>query len=246
MLSPPCPSSPSTTFTGAPLRGIEATCGLCRRLHRYPLDAALGLRALSDWWEELSAPASRMGDGIRAARGKMVAALVGVTSSGTLQELRAISGNLFGLGDIPGCVPSVIRREATAAEEARYLPRLDDIRHRLPEVTSDEERRALIRERRALSRIWMKAINDAVVLQNRRGNRQYLPDIFVGSGIPSGTADCALPKLLHAANVAQLRVLGLAEAWFGPDLGDRRHGELAVPCTRRCAPILGYLVCDAP
>jgi hypothetical protein len=94
----------------------------------------------------------------------------------------------------------------------------------------------------------MAAMNDAVTLVNRAGRTASLRDVFVGDGIPSGTADCALPKLLQQANRQGLTVLGVAEAWWGPGLGvgDRRHGLLAMPCARRCAPILGYLVCDAP
>jgi tRNA pseudouridine32 synthase/23S rRNA pseudouridine746 synthase len=83
----------------------------------------------------------------------------------------------------------------------------------------------------------------AAALTNARGERRPLQEVFVGQGIPGGTAGCAVPKLLEAANVARLRPIALAEAWWGPTLNGRYHGDVQPPCDRKCKPILGHLLC---
>jgi ectoine hydroxylase-related dioxygenase (phytanoyl-CoA dioxygenase family) len=82
------------------------------------------------------------------------------------------------------------------------------------------------------------------VLTNRRDTRAPLPRVFGDRGIPSGAGDCVVPKLLAAANVAGARVVGVAEAWWGPPHGARRHGALEPPCAARCQPLLGFLLCS--
>ena len=182
------------------------------------------------------------------AGGKMMAALVGCNHQGQRVVLRALSGDLLGVEDVDGCVPSIIRRADTAELEARTLVLITAATARLVAGGIGADEVAMLKQsRQQASRTLMAAMNDAVTLVNRAGRTAPLRDVFVGGGIPSGTADCALPKLLQHANRQGLTVLSVAEAWWGPGLaiGDRRHGLLAKPCTRRCVPILGYLVCDA-
>lgn len=102
--------------------------------------------------------------------------------------------------------------------------------------------------RRTTSARLMAAMFDAAAFTNAHGERSPLRDIFVGTGIPSGTGECVVPKLLDAANRARLTPVAMAEAWWGPEQNGRRHGEIQPPCTRKCAPILGHLLCgvDAP
>ncbi len=97
--------------------------------------------------------------------------------------------------------------------------------------------------RRQASRALSTALFDTTALTNARGERRPLREIFVGSGIAGGTADCAIPKLLEAANTARLRPIALAEAWWGSTLNGRTHGSVHGPCERKCRPILGHLLC---
>lgn len=114
--------------------------------------------------------------------------------------------------------------------------------------TEEARLRTLRVQRRDASVALSAAMFAAAALTNARGERRPLQEVFVGQGIPGGTAGCAGPKLLEAANVARLRPVALAEAWWGPTLNGRHHGDVQPPCERKCLPILGHLLCggDAP
>lgn len=114
-------------------------------------------------------------------------------------------------------------RTALLAERAR----LHDLRER----------------RRAASVALSTAMFDAATVTNARGERRPLREIFAGRGLAGGTTDCAIPKLLEATNVAGFRPIAIAEAWYGPPLNGRLHGELQAPCERKCQPVLGHLLC---
>ncbi len=61
---------------------------------------------------------------------------------------------------------------------------------------------------------------------------------------PSGTGECCAPRLLNYANTHGLRVLAIAEFWYGesPKGEIRHHGQYYEPCQARCTPILGFLL----
>lgn len=69
-----------------------------------------------------------------------------------------------------------------------------------------------------------------------RGMRQSLP--------PAGTGECCAPKLLCYANAHGLRVVQMAEFWYGASpVGEvRHHGRVYEPCVAKCQPILGFLL----
>lgn len=97
--------------------------------------------------------------------------------------------------------------------------------------------------RRAASQVLSTAMFDAATLTNAKGETWPLRQVFVGTGIAGGTSDCTIPKLLEAANLRGLKPLALAEAWWGPTVNGRVHGELQAPCAKKCQPILGHLLC---
>lgn len=131
---------------------------------------------------------------------------------------------------------------ATAADQARIAAA------RQAFEAEEQRLRTLRALRRETSVALSAAMFEAAALTNARGERRPLREVFVGQGIPGGTAGCAGPKLLEAANVARLRPIALAEAWWGPSLNGRHHGDIQPPCERKCKPILGHLLCggDAP
>jgi tRNA pseudouridine32 synthase/23S rRNA pseudouridine746 synthase len=137
-------------------------------------------------------------------------------------------------------------RQAEAAASAQDEARIQTARQAFE---AEESRLRTLRElRRETSVTLSTAMFDAAALTSARGERRPLREVFVGQGIPGGTAGCAGPKLLEAANVARLRPLALAEAWWGPTLNGRHHGDVQPPCERKCKPILGHLLCgrDGP
>lgn len=67
---------------------------------------------------------------------------------------------------------------------------------------------------------------------------------FNGDIPPSGTGECALPKLLHFAALNQLKPICFAEFWWGQSpVGEiRKHGHFYPACRAKCEPILGFML----
>lgn len=253
--------SPTTPLLGGAPAVLRGACGLCGATHEWANDVALGELALAQLFSDLGpdvAPGLVTGlvtglvagpaltDDRRrllASPGKMIGVLVVEDAHGDRQTLRAFSGDLGGQEQQPGWVDSVVRRADTAALQTETWAALAVLDDSLTTATPSEHTR-LRAQRRALSRRLMAAMVEATHLTNRAGVTAALPTVFVGKGIPSGTADCVLPKLLVSANQRGLRPLAFAEAWWGPTQGDRRHGVLQQPCLSRCQPVLGFLLCD--
>lgn len=235
----------SPPLIGTAPASLRGHCARCRREHVIELDPGLAATTLWAWWQSLHAPDSVLGHQLHEVGGKMIAVLVSERPAGDAEISYAISGDLFGNPHVPGCVPPVIQHERFAALETITLRELADIERAQQQCEDPKERAAWVQKRREASRRLMKAIIDTTTLCNRRGVELPLPEVFVGRGIPSGTADCALPKLLHWANRKGQLVKAIAEVWFGPPAGERLHGLYSEPCQIRCAPILGHLLCDA-
>ena len=110
------------------------------------------------------------------------------------------------------------------------------------EVTDADQRiQALKRQRKALSRQLQQQMHAVYRLTNFAGESRPLAALSA-TGLPTGTGDCAAPKLLHAAAAQGLRPLALAEFWWGPPEGDKEPGRFYGACRDRCQPILGFLL----
>ena len=126
---PSVPLRPSFGFTGAPPAQIGGPCALCGEVHTLDHDARPALQALALWFDAITTPATVADRAFvalleKASGRKMVATLVGRDPAGEVVTLRAFSGDLAGVGDVEGCVPSIIRREDTAALEAALEQKL--------------------------------------------------------------------------------------------------------------------------
>ena len=239
-------------LTGTAPSQLSGRCRRCGVDHVVDNDVAIGTAALQAVFDALEAP-SLDRDVLVATRGKMLAVLVVIDDAGAEQVLRAYSGDLGGPLDRAGWAPSIIRREHTAELEARTLTTITALTAELEAARTAGDAVEFERCRRArkqASATLMRTMHDAVQLTSAAGVTRSLREVFKsdrndGDGIPSGTADCGLPKLLHFANSRAWRLVGSAEAWWGRDLGDRRHGVLQAPCTTKCQPILGHLLCRA-
>jgi tRNA pseudouridine32 synthase/23S rRNA pseudouridine746 synthase len=129
------------------------------------------------------------------------------------------------------------RRMDLAHEEERRA--LEAQRRRL-----ERRLRALERLRRIFCRGLMRRIHDAYVVPNARGERRPLRELFTSGEPPSGTADCAGPKLLAHAYAHGLRPLALAEFWWGapPSSGGRVAGAFYPACKDKCGPLLPFML----
>ncbi|MBE0586008.1 MAG: hypothetical protein IH612_19885, partial [Desulfofustis sp.] len=111
-----------------------------------------------------------------------------------------------------------------------------------------ERRRLLLRQRLELARRLMRDIHALYRLDNFCGDRQDLGAVLGNSaGIPTGTGDCCAPKLLNQAALEGMAPLSLAEFYFGRENRSRtrQHGHFYEPCSSKCAPLLGYMLCGA-
>ena len=95
--------------------------------------------------------------------------------------------------------------------------------------------------RKALSRHLQAHMHAAYSLTNFAGETMNLQTLG-STGLPTGTGDCAAPKLLHYAATHQLKPLAMAEFWWGPAHGDKHPGQFYGACAERCQPIMGFLL----
>ena len=106
---------------------------------------------------------------------------------------------------------------------------------------ADARIRTLKQARKALSQQLQAQMHAAYSLTNFAGATRSLSRLSP-TGLPTGTGDCAAPKLLHYAASHQLKPLALAEFWWGADSGDKQVGQFYGPCRDRCQPIMGFLL----
>ncbi|MCQ2375602.1 MAG: pseudouridine synthase [Salinivirgaceae bacterium] len=82
---------------------------------------------------------------------------------------------------------------------------------------------------------------------NAKGETRSLNDIFNDIGInlpPSGSGECAAPKLLQYAYINGYKPIAMAEFWYGNSpIGEiRTHGNFYPSCRHKCFPILRFML----
>ncbi len=209
------------------MSNVRGFCRFCGVDHVADNDVDVAAAALSTLFTTLD---DRVRALLDASPGKMVG--TAVLDDGSV--LRAYSGDLGGKEDNPGWAPCLVRRADTQALQTTTWATVNSAT-------------ATAAQKKAASQNLMKAMTAAVRITSRGGVSLSLPEIVGHDALPSGTGDCALPKLFDAANQRGLRVVGFAEAWWGPPASkaprSRRHGALQQPCAERCAPLIGHLLC---
>lgn len=109
------------------------------------------------------------------------------------------------------------------------------------------EIRELKEIRRTKSNALQREIFNQYVFLNALGQRQVLSDCFPDFDLrhpPSGSGDCAAPKLLQFAYNNELEPVCMGEFWWGaaPVKEVRKHGYFYPSCASRCRPILGHML----
>lgn len=181
------------------------------------------------------------------ARGKMFGALVGTDVQGREVTLHAFSGQYNGRWEVPGWVGPVFSTDAFDRLNRPAEKRIKEVGARMDRLPPDDSKYVeLKRVRKELSRKLMEKIFDLYRFRNFRGETAPLIDIYGRPGMPpTGTGDCCAPKLLHHAAMSRIRPGGMAEFYWGLEnvSRTRRHGRFYPPCTSKCEPILGFLLC---
>ncbi|MDY7225702.1 RluA family pseudouridine synthase [Hyalangium rubrum] len=166
----------------------------------------------------------------RHARREALASAPALTEAGRREALHALDQESRG--------DKAERRRMEAAQE-QELHAVEQGRARL-----ERRLQALDRLRRIVCRALMRRIHDTYVVPNARGERRPLRALFTSGAPPSGTADCAGPKLLAHAFTHGLRPLALAEFWWGapPSSGGRVSGAFYPACKDKCGPLLSFML----
>jgi hypothetical protein len=232
--------------------GFCRDCGLEHALpaepalrHALELMAALELRG-SIGLETCADPRLSLEYLFGPARGQMFGVLAYRDASGQAGVLKAFSGQYNGVWEVPGWVPPILDPAEFARTIACDEPRIKDLTRRMHGLGVDDPARlTMLAERRELSRKLMDRIFGLYRLTNFRGRTRPLAEVFTGKAMPTGTAECCAPKLLHHAAAHGLTPLGLAEFYFGREnrSATRRHGQFFAPCAEKCRPILGFMLC---
>jgi tRNA pseudouridine32 synthase/23S rRNA pseudouridine746 synthase len=181
----------------------------------------------------------------------MFGVLVVAASDGTIGYLRGFSGMVHGRWEIDGWVPPTFDRHSYEAvripAEAEMLE-FKAQRAALLATGVDAAVRALDATRAARSRALTTQIHDAYRFVNARAEVRSLRSLFAPGEPPTGSGDCAAPKLLAHAFRLGLRPLALAEFWWGAAsaTGDRREGVFYAACRGKCLPILTHMLEGLP
>lgn len=102
-------------------------------------------------------------------------------------------------------------------------------------------------QRKQQSNALQQWLFDQYNFLNINGEQKNVLDIFRNRVIdtpPSGTGDCAAPKLLQYAFANDLTPICMAEFWWGksPSSEIRKHGYFYPACRGKCEPILGHML----
>ncbi len=246
------PAAPAMDTSDFDCAGFCRDCGL---EHRLPAAPALGAaRALLAELERRGSIGLGLDNDPRLgldylsgpARGQMFGVLVARDPDGREHVLKAFSGQYNSLWTVPGWAPPILDPAAFAQTIADDEPRIKALTREIDLLAStDPARIHLMTARRELSQGLMARIFDLYRLTNFRGQTRPLAEVFLGRAMPTGTAECCAPKLLHFAATHGLTPIGLAEFYVGREnrSGARRHGAFSTPCVEKCRPILGFLLC---
>jgi tRNA pseudouridine32 synthase / 23S rRNA pseudouridine746 synthase len=102
-------------------------------------------------------------------------------------------------------------------------------------------------ERKNKSAALQQRIFESYTFLNQAGEKKNLTDIFPPSKNifpPAGAGECAAPKLLQYAFLHRLKLIAMAEFWWGqsPTSEIRKQGHFYPACKSKCEPILGHML----
>lgn len=249
---PPAPDDPPD---------CRSWCRTCRREHGLPTgQARLQAGALFDRLTRtgtIAAPGSAAtGDPRLAtaslfgeAHGKMFGVLECLAADGTCQWLFAFSGQYNGQWLVPGWAPPLFDPAVFHQINEPGERRVKALGRRLAALpTSEPAYRKLANMRRRVSQELMVALHALYRIPNFRGEERSLTGaVGDAAGKPTGIGDCCAPKLLGQAAAWKLAPISLAEFYFGRcnRSGTRQHGRFYPPCSDKCLPLLGFMLCGA-
>lgn len=125
-------------------------------------------------------------------------------------------------------------QDKIAEAKIEYLPLVNELE-------------SLKEERKCKSNALQQWLFDQYNFLNISGDQRNVIDIFKNRIIdvpPSGTGDCAAPKMLQYAFSKGMMPIALAEFWWGksPNSEIRKHRNFYPACKGKCEPILSHML----
>jgi tRNA pseudouridine32 synthase/23S rRNA pseudouridine746 synthase len=179
-----------------------------------------------------------------AGNGKMFGVLVVAKSDASVGYLRGFSGMVNGHWNVDGWVPPTFDQRAYDAVRMPAEAEMMAFKALRGALLTTVAARELDKTRAARSRTLTTHMHDTYHFANARGEVRSLRSLFAPGAPPTGSGDCAAPKLLAHAYRLGLRPIALAEFWWGatPATGDRREGVFYPACRGKCFPILTHML----
>lgn len=182
-------------------------------------------------------------------RGKMFGLLECQTRDGKPVWLFAFSGQYNGRWQIPGWVEPLFNVLTFQQINAPVEAQIKELGRQISAAESRSQSTKQLRDQRTLlSQQLMKKLHALYELNNFRGISASLSEVLGSeANKPTGIGDCCAPKLLNHAARNDLIPLSLAEFYFGRENRSlsRHHAHFYPPCTDKCKPLLGFLLCGA-
>jgi tRNA pseudouridine32 synthase/23S rRNA pseudouridine746 synthase len=244
----------------------QPSSGDCPTRFPTPFDRAavhpLARRAAAELMETLQSRDAAHWRLREAGNGKMFGVLVVAAGDGTIGYLRGFSGMVHGTWDIDGWAPPTFDRHAYdgvripaeaemmgfKAQRAALLATVSNGASPANMHRVNTAVRALDAARAARSRALTTRLHDSYRFENAHGEVRSLRLLFAPGEPPTGSGDCAAPKLLAHAYRLGARPIALAEFWWGATsaTGDRREGVYYAACRGKCLPILTHMLDGLP
>ena len=187
----------------------------------------------------------------RNGQGIMIGTAVCRDSSGRSVVLNTVSGISKRLS-VPEC--TFVEPVVSASEIEKALSRNDLKIHILTDQikklkesrkrpdgryeNQGDDEKSLVEERSKLCRESLENVYRLYSFYCIDGKCRTLNEICQGKLPPTGTGDCCAPKLLNYAFKNGLRVVSMAEVFYGKETETKKNGVLYGPCDERCKLIL--------
>lgn len=173
-----------------------------------------------------------------------------------MQQAKTERDKLRSRGDV---APEVLRRLIAESQfqKAELRRKKNAFQHDIQAIENEITARQtavekLKQERKERSVALQREIFSHFRFHNARGAEKTLVEIFAEHGReavpPSGTGECAGPKLLEYAYRHGLQPVAMAEFWYGKPTveSQRKHGCCYPACQDKCAPILSFMLQGLP
>ena len=154
------------------------------------------------------------------------------------QSLRAESGAVIAEIDFGA------REDETEHRREKARMKLERAPLERASASFQQRLRRIEKLRLAASRIVSRQLYDCYVFSNRKRETRTVWQLCAPAAPPSGTGDCAAPKLLVFALRNGLEPLALAEFWWGksPRSAAKVEGHFYPACAEKCGAILPFLL----